>query len=99
MNSIGNMASIWTPYTYTDKSAPYYRPAMGVIIGLIAASAVGACVLRYMMQKMNKELERLETADVHLSEKEMAKLQKTAELEGIDVATARQLQKGYRYII
>ena len=34
MNSIGNMASIWTPFTYTDSSEPYYRPALGIVIGL-----------------------------------------------------------------
>lgn len=99
MNSIGNMASIWTPFTYTDASEPYYRPALGIVIGLFVASAVGAVVLRFMMVKMNRELARLEDTDTLLTEKELTKLRKTAELENIDVATARQLQKGFRYII
>ncbi|KAK5163434.1 uncharacterized protein LTR77_010616 [Saxophila tyrrhenica] len=99
MNSIGNMASIWTPYTYIDGSEPYYRPALGVVIGLLVVSATGACILRFLLIKMNRELERLENEDVELDEKELAKLRKTAEFEQIDMATARQLQKGYRYII
>lgn len=99
MNSIGNMASIWTPFTYFDRSAPYYRPALGIVIGLFVCSAIGACVLRFMMTKMNRELARLEDTDTLLTEKELAKLRKTAEMENIDIATARQLQKGFRYII
>ena len=99
MNSIGNMASIWTPFTYFDNSEPYYRPALGIVIGLFVVAMIGAVILRFMMIKMNRELERLENADVELTEKEMAKLRKTAEIENIDIATARQLQKGYRYII
>lgn len=96
MNSIGNAASIWTPFTYTD---PPYRMALGIDVGLLVISIVGAVILRFMMQKMNRELDRLEDENVQLTEKELAKLRKTAEVEGIDLATARQLQKGYRYII
>lgn len=93
------MASIWTPFTYFDTSAPYYRPALGIVIGLFVASAGGAVVLRFMMIKLNRELARLEDTDTLLTETELAKLRKTAELENIDIATARQLQKGFRYII
>ena len=99
MNSIGNMASIWTPYTYTDSSEPYYRLALGVVIGLLLLSGIGAVVLRVIMQRMNKQLERFEDEDVILTDRELAKLRRTAEIEGIDLAAARQLQKGYRYII
>lgn len=93
------MASIWTPFSYTDSSEPYYRPALGIVIGLFVVALGGSVILRFMMQKLNRELERLENTDVELTEKELAKLRKTAEIENIDIATARQLQKGYRYII
>jgi uncharacterized membrane protein len=99
MNSIGNAASIWTPFTYIKTPGGHYRVALGVVIGLLAACLIMAVVLRLMMQRMNAELERLENVDVQLSEKEMEKLRKTAETEGIDMQTARQLQKGYRYMI
>ena len=59
----------------------------------------GAVLLRFMLQKANRELERLESEDVTLDEKELEKLKKTADTEGIDLATARTIQKGYRYII
>ena len=99
MNSIGNMASIWTPYTYTDASFPHYRPALGVVIGLMAAAGIAGTVLRFYLVRQNKRFERLENADTELTERDMKKLQKTAEMEGVDVATARQLQKGFRFAI
>jgi len=58
-----------------------------------------AVLLRWYLQRQNRQLERLETADVQLTEKEMRKLQKTAEFEGLDIAEARRLQKGYRFMI
>ena len=99
MNSIGNAASIWTPFTYTDASAPGYHLALGIVLGLFFVLICLATVLRFMMVKMNKELERMENEDVTLTERELVKLRKTAEIEGTDIAAARQMQKGYRYII
>jgi len=40
-----------------------------------------------------------ENADATLTERDIKKLQLTAEMEGIDIAAARQLQKGYRYMV
>lgn len=37
--------------------------------------------------------------DSELTEKDLAMLKRTAEVEGIDIASARRLQKGYRYTI
>lgn len=99
MNSVGNMASIWTPFTYFDWSAPHYRPALGIVIGLFGVCFIGAVTLRFTLIKMNKELARLEDEDVVLTDRELEKLRKTAEIEGIDLATARTIQKGFRYII
>jgi hypothetical protein len=99
INSIGNSASIWTPFTYRPQDAPHYRPALGICIGLQVVAFVMALTLRFYLQMQNKRLERLETEDVQLTEREMRKLRKTAEIEGLDIAEARRLQKGYRYMI
>jgi hypothetical protein len=98
INSIGNSASIWTPFTYREKDAPHYDLALGVCIGLQVIGAIMAIAIRLYLGKQNKQLERMENMDVPLSDKEMRKLQRTAELQGIDIAAARQLQKGYRYM-
>jgi hypothetical protein len=99
MNSIGNMASIWTPFTYTDKSSPHYRPALGVVIALMGVAGITATGVRLYLARENRRFERMEGADAELREQDIKKLQKTAELEGVDVAAARQLQKGFRYVL
>lgn len=99
INSIGNSASIWTPYTYRTQDEPHYRLALGVCIALQVVATLCALVMYFLLNKQNRELERLENEDVQLTDKEMQKLQKTAEIEEIDIAAARQLQKGFRYMI
>lgn len=99
INSIGNSASIWTPFTYFPSSAPHYRPALGVCIGLQILSLVCFVGMKFYLERQNKQLERMENEDSQLTEKDMKKLRKTAEAEGIDIAAARVLQKGYRYMI
>ncbi|KAJ9652385.1 hypothetical protein H2198_008354 [Neophaeococcomyces mojaviensis] len=99
INSIGNSASIWTPFTYRPQDRPFYRPALGINIGLLLIAAGCGLLLRFILVRRNKRLERLENEDVALSEKDLARLKKTAEIEGIDLAAARRLQKGYRYMI
>lgn len=99
INSVGNAASIWTPFTYSDKQKPYYREAMGINIGLVCITGICGIIIRFYLQAQNRQLERLENEDAQLTDRDIKKLQKTAELEGIDIATARMLQKGYRYTI
>lgn len=99
INSVGNAASIWTPFTYTPSSAPHYREALGICIGLEIIAGICAVVLRFYLVRQNKRLERMENQDTQLTDRNIRKLEKTAAFEGIDVAAARRLQKGYRYMI
>lgn len=99
MNSIGNAASIWTPYTYNNPDNDHYRPALGVVIGLMVLGGISGTGLRFYLSRQNKRLERMEGADSELRPSDLKKLQKTAELEGIDIAAARRLQKGFRYVL
>lgn len=62
------------------------------------AMAAGVTLLWYL-KKQNKELERLENEDVPLSDKDMKRLRRTAQQEGLDLASARRLQKGFRYML
>jgi hypothetical protein len=99
INSVGNSASIWTPFTYRDQDEPFYRPALGINIGLQLIAAVCAFWLRHHLMKQNRTLERLENEESQLTEADLSRLRKTAEVEGMDVSEARRLQKGYRYMI
>ena len=97
MNSVGNAASIWTPFTYTSSSSPHYKPALGIVIGLMVISGLSGLVLRFYLARQNKRFARMEDADGELTARDLKKLERTAEIEGVDLATARQLQKGFRY--
>lgn len=56
-------------------------------------------LLRVVLTKRNSRLARMENENEELTERDLAVLRKTAEVEGIDIAAARRLQKGYRYMI
>ncbi|KAL5342135.1 major facilitator superfamily domain-containing protein [Aspergillus crustosus] len=99
INSIGNSASIWTPFTYRDQDLPFYRPALGICIGL---QLIGACMAVYMyfhLNGLNRRQERLEDPNAALTDKDVKALEKIAATENIDVDAARQLQSGFRYVV
>ncbi|KAL4972935.1 major facilitator superfamily domain-containing protein [Aspergillus desertorum] len=97
INSVGNSASIWTPFTYRDADAPYYRPAMGVCIALQTIGGLMAVFMYFHLKSLNKRQERFEDVSAVLTENDQKALQKVAEREGIDLAAARELQSGFRY--
>ncbi|KAI8304457.1 COPII coat assembly protein sec16 [Colletotrichum sp. SAR11_59] len=99
MNAVGNAASIWTSYTYFDAQGDRYPVALGIVIALLGVSAVGGVWQRWILVRENKRLDRLENEDVVVGDKEMQRLGETAHVEGVDVGTARQRQKGFRYLI
>lgn len=99
INSLGNSATIWTPYTYLDRETPYFYTGIGICVALITLMAILMTLLRWMLIRENKRLERLENEDTQLTARELARLEKTAQIEGITVAEARALQKGIRYTI
>ncbi|KAH7112098.1 MFS transporter-like protein [Dendryphion nanum] len=99
INSLGNSVTIWTPYTYLDKEKPYYYTGIGTCIALMTIAAGLLTLLRFMLIRENAQLMRLENENCELSTKELERLQRSAETEGITVLEARRLQKGYRYPI
>lgn len=72
---------------------------MSINIGLVGIAGILGVTMYFYLTMQNKQLARMENVDTPLTDRDMKKLQKTAELEGIDVGTARMLQKGFRYIV
>jgi len=99
INSIGNSASIWTPYTYRDEDKPYYRPALGICMAMQAIALIASAILWFNLRSANRRLERMENEDSALTEKDLEQLRKTASIEGVDIAAARRLQKGFRFVL
>lgn len=58
-----------------------------------------AIFLYFNLRMLNQRQERLENEEVQLSSKDLRRLQTTADVEGIDIAAARRLQKGFRYTL
>lgn len=52
-----------------------------------------------LLKKQNKTLERMENDDAELTSRDIKRLETTARVEGVSLAEARAMQKGYRYII
>lgn len=100
INSLGNSVSIWTPFTYLDNESPYFYTGMGICVGVVVLCAVLMVLLRFMLIRENKRLDRLQNeTNVPLSDKDMLRLQKTADTEGVTIEEARALQKEFRYTI
>ena len=66
---------------------------------MMVIAQICGVILKFYLEHENRQLERLENEDAELKESDVKKLQKTAEFEGIPVSAARQMQKGYRYMI
>lgn len=73
-------------------------PALCVCVALQLIAGCMALLLKVLLERENRRLDRLEKEDGQLTEKDVKRLQKTADFEGIDVPTARRLQKSYRYM-
>ena len=99
INAIGNAASIWTPYTYREPDAPQYAPAMGVCIALQVLGFLMAVFLDQYTRHQNRQLARLEDLNVELTDKERKRLERTAQLNNVGLEQARQLQRGFRYML
>ncbi|RMZ88700.1 hypothetical protein DV736_g4057, partial [Chaetothyriales sp. CBS 134916] len=78
INSFGNTASIWTPFTYRDRNAPFYRPALGACIAMQTAAGLMAILLRIILERQNKMLDKLEREDVPISQREEDHLRRTS---------------------
>ena len=62
-------------------------------------AGICATIIRFLLARENKMLERMENEDSEMTARDIRKLERTAEVEGIDIGAARRLQKGHRYIL
>ncbi|KAI1765161.1 MFS general substrate transporter [Hypoxylon sp. FL1150] len=58
INAVSNASSIYASYMYEDRMAPRYVVAMAVNCGTIFLSMIAATVLRFMLVRLNKKLDR-----------------------------------------
>ncbi|KAJ6031678.1 hypothetical protein N7540_002410 [Penicillium herquei] len=58
INAISNASSIYASYMYPDSDAPRFVPAMAVNCGTAFMAIVAATVLRFILVRLNKKLDR-----------------------------------------
>lgn len=63
INAISNCASIYTPYLYPSSASPQYTGAFIHNCIMSAITITGALVLRILLGRLNKKLDRGETVE------------------------------------
>jgi hypothetical protein len=58
INCVSNASSIYASYMYPDSDAPRFVPAMSVNCATAFLAIVAATILRFMLVRLNKKLDR-----------------------------------------
>ena len=70
---------------------------MGMNIALQSVGFICAVFLFFNLRYLNKQQARIEDETVELTEKELKRLQHTADVQGVDLETARKMHRGVRF--
>ncbi|RPD58874.1 MFS general substrate transporter [Lentinus tigrinus ALCF2SS1-7] len=89
---VGALSFIWK-----SEWGPEYRPSMFISMGTLGLGAVLATVIRCILARQNKRLEREEVDSLTSSEKE--RIENAARLEGLTYEDALQRRRGFRYLL
>jgi MFS family permease len=60
INSLGNIAQIWSPYLYPKDDAPKYTKAFMTNSIMTVVSILGCFILRWCLTRNNRQMERQE---------------------------------------
>lgn len=63
INSLGNIAQIWSPYLYDKKYSPKYTLAFSVNAVMAGIAVLGCLVLRWCLVRENAKMDREEQED------------------------------------
>ncbi|KAF2673693.1 retrograde regulation protein 2 [Microthyrium microscopicum] len=58
INAVSNASSIWASYLYPQSASPRYVMAFAVNCGTVGVAIIGAAVLRVMLMRLNRKLDR-----------------------------------------
>ncbi|KAL2831136.1 major facilitator superfamily domain-containing protein [Aspergillus cavernicola] len=65
-NTLGNLASVYTPYLWPDGDAPRFAPAMYASIGFSAGVVILAWAMRFVLMRENKKLRAADPGVINL---------------------------------
>ncbi|KWU45903.1 putative nicotinamide mononucleotide permease [Rhodotorula sp. JG-1b] len=64
INSLGNIAQIWSPYLYPKSDGPKYTTAFITNTVMTAVSITACFILRYCLKRNNAQMDRQEVEDM-----------------------------------
>jgi MFS family permease len=96
INTVGNIAQIYSPYLYLKTNGPRYLTAMIANACFCLACLLATLALRYMLTRENAKLEREEATMATTSGDEKAE---GVELEVLEAGTTVTLTRGFRYLL
>lgn len=92
INSLGNIAQIWSPYLYPKADGPKYTKAFVTNSIMVAISITFCAILRFCLARNNRQMDMMEAADAERSDNKETE----STSEG---ATAATPQKQIRYVL
>ncbi|PCH36647.1 MFS general substrate transporter [Wolfiporia cocos MD-104 SS10] len=96
VNGFGNLGNLIASYTWQSQWGPDYRQSMYIGIAALAFATFLSFVVRSMLIKQNKQLERDELEDLKGAKRE--RIEEAARLEGLTFEEALERKKGFRYL-
>ncbi|KAG2153348.1 major facilitator superfamily domain-containing protein [Suillus clintonianus] len=96
VNGFGNLGNVMGSYIWNSKWSPQYHQSMIIALCALALASFLSFVIRWMLVRENKQMEREEMDLMHGPERQ--RIEEAAKLEGITFEEAIQRRKGFRYL-
>ncbi|RYO99149.1 hypothetical protein DL764_006891 [Monosporascus ibericus] len=65
VNSLGNLSFVYTPYLWSDDSAPLFRPAMLASVGFSVGVIMVAWTMKWILIRINRKIRATDTEAVN----------------------------------
>jgi len=95
VNGVGNLGSVMGSYIWKANWGPEYHQSMIIALCAFVLSSVLGLVMRQMLIRENKRMEREEQA---ITEGQRERIEEADRLEGISFEEAVRLRRGFRYL-
>ncbi|KAH0829188.1 major facilitator superfamily domain-containing protein [Lanmaoa asiatica] len=96
VNGFGNLGNLMGSYIWQANWSPEYHQSMIIALCALAFASVLSFVVRVLLVRENKRMERAELDLMHGSERE--RIEEAAKLEGITFDEAVRRRMGFRYL-
>lgn len=93
VNTVGNIAQIYSPYMYLKQNGPRYLSAMVANTCFCLACLLATLALRWLLNKENDKLEIVEMVHLQGDDKVDVQVKETRNIGGVRLAT------GFRYVL